>query len=60
MFITLACSLRYTMLRNLEFSIKNTCLYEEENILNMLRSKPDRIDIDNIKYQIEQGELKVP
>lgn len=48
------------MLRNLEFSIKNTCLYEEENILNMLRSKPDRIDIDNIKYQIEQGELKVP
>lgn len=43
------------MLRNLEFSIKNTCLYEEENILNMLRSKPDRIDIDNIKYQIEQG-----
>lgn len=26
----------------------------------MLRSKPDRIDIDNIKYQIEQGELKVP
>ncbi|SFQ35845.1 hypothetical protein SAMN02910358_01742 [Lachnospiraceae bacterium XBB1006] len=26
----------------------------------MLRSKPDRIDIDTIKYQIEQGELKVP
>lgn len=26
----------------------------------MLRSKPDRIDIDSIKYQIEQGELKVP
>ncbi|MGN0409299.1 MAG: DUF262 domain-containing protein [Lachnospiraceae bacterium] len=26
----------------------------------MLRSKPDRIDIDAIKYQIEQGELKVP
>lgn len=26
----------------------------------MLRSKPDRIDIESIKYQIEQGELKVP
>jgi hypothetical protein len=26
----------------------------------MLRSKPDSIDIDTIKYQLEQGELKVP
>lgn len=26
----------------------------------MLRSKPDRIDMDTIKFQIEQGELKVP
>lgn len=27
---------------------------------NMLKSKPDSIDISGIKYQIEQGELKVP
>ncbi len=26
----------------------------------MLRSKPDNIDLDAIKYQIEHGELKVP
>ena len=26
----------------------------------MLRAKPDHIDIDSMKYQIEQGELKVP
>lgn len=26
----------------------------------MLRSKPDSIDIDTIRFQIEQGELKVP